>query len=119
VDSLPGSTTGEGNSAFGGEAGYTERPYNQSRTGSYNSWFGYQSGPASTNQISNSIAIGYRAKNTDSDQTVIGNDKTNEAIIFGSLKTDRLCLRTICVNDDQLKSMLDGIEKQRTPGNKS
>lgn len=106
VDSLPGLELGEGNSAFGGEAGYTENRDYQHRLGSFNSWFGYQSGPATLKQVSNSIAIGYRAKNTDSNQTVIGNKETKETIVFGALKIDRLCVGAICADAQSFAAML-------------
>lgn len=106
VDSLPGLEIGQGNSAFGAEAGYTEDRTYQHRLGSFNSWFGYQSGPATLRQVSNSIAIGYRAKNTDSNQTVIGNKETNETILFGTVKIDRLCVGTTCADAQSFAAML-------------
>lgn len=106
VDSLPGLEVGLGNSAFGGESGYTENRDAQHRLGSFNSWFGFQSGPATLKQVSNSIAIGYRAKNTESNQTVIGNVDTTEAIIFGALKIDRLCVGNACVDARSFEEML-------------
>jgi hypothetical protein len=112
VDSLPGLESGEGNSAFGGEAGYTEEPSNQLKTGSFNSWFGYQSGPASLKQVTNSIAIGYRAKNTDSNQTVIGNRDTAETIIFGNVKVDTICVGSTCADAESFKVLLDGARRK-------
>lgn len=106
VDSLLGLETGEGNSAFGGEAGYTENGDHQHRSGSFNSWFGYQSGPATPKPVSNSVAIGYRAKNTDSDQTVIGNKETRETIIFGDLKVNRLCVGATCADAETFTALL-------------
>lgn len=106
VDALPGVETGEGNSAFGGEAGLTENRDNQQKLGSFNSWFGYRSGPATSKEISNSIAIGYQAKNTNSNQTVIGNRETKETIVFGALKIDRLCVGTVCADAQSFAAML-------------
>jgi hypothetical protein len=113
VDALPGLEVGEGNSAFGGEAGYTEIRDNQHRLGSYNSWFGYQSGPATLKQVSNSIAIGYQAKNTDSNQTVIGNKNTAEAVIYGDVKVSTLCIGTICADAAAFGAMLKANKKSR------
>jgi hypothetical protein len=107
VDSLPGLENGIGNAAFGGEAGYTEEPNYQLTNGSFNSWFGYQSGPASVKQISNSIAIGYRAKNTDSNQAVIGNADTAETILFGAVKVKSICVGSTCVDEQVLKALLE------------
>jgi hypothetical protein len=107
VDSLPGLENGTGNSAFGGEAGYTEEPNYQLKNGSFNSWFGYQSGPASVKQVSNSIAIGYRAKNTDSNQAVIGNADTAETILFGAVKVNSICVSSTCVDEQALKTLLE------------
>jgi len=107
VDALPGLEHGEGNSAFGGESGYTETRDNQHRLGSFNSWFGYQSGPASLIQVSNSIAIGYRAKNTDSNQTVIGNANTAETIIFGDVKVNTLCVGSTCADAASFKALVE------------
>jgi hypothetical protein len=112
VDSLPGLGSGEGNSAFGGEAGYTEEPSNQIKTGSFNSWFGYQSGPGSLKQISNSVAIGYRAKNTDSNQTVIGNRGTAETIIFGNVKVDAICVGSTCADAETFRVLLDSVRRK-------
>lgn len=106
VDSLPGLEVGQGNSAFGGEAGYTEIVDSQHRRGSFNSWFGYQSGPATLKQVSNSIAIGYRAKNTESNQTVIGNADTTETIIHGDVKVSTLCVGSICADAAVFEAVL-------------
>ena len=106
VDLLPGLEVGQGNSAFGGELGYTEALQNQHRLGSFNSWFGYQSGPATLKQVTNSIAIGYRAKNTDSNQTVIGNQNTAETIIFGNVKVSTLCVGSTCADAASFEAML-------------
>lgn len=111
VDALPGLEVGEGNSAFGGEAGYTELIDSQQRLGSFNSWFGYQSGPASLKQVSNSIAIGYRAKNTDSNQTVIGNENTAETIIHGNVKVGTLCIGSTCADAASFEAMLKAAKR--------
>lgn len=111
VDSLPGLEAGEGNSAFGGEAGYTELKYNQHRLGSFNSWFGYQSGPATLKQVTNSIAIGYRAKNTDSNQTVIGNTETAETVIHGDVKVRTLCIGSTCADAASFEAMLKATKR--------
>lgn len=112
VDALPGLESGEGNSAFGGEAGYTEEPNHQLRLGSFNSWFGYQSGPGSLKQVSNSIAIGYRAKNTESNQTVIGNTNTAETILFGAVKVRSICVGSTCADEQAFKALLEGGQRK-------
>ena len=112
VDALPGLRSGKGNSAFGGEAGYTEEPNHQLTTGSFNSWFGYQSGPASLKQVSNSIAIGYRAKNTDSNQTVIGNPDTSETILFGAVKVRSICVGSTCADEQAFKALLESGQRK-------
>jgi len=115
VDAMPGLEVGDGNSAFGGEAGYTEITDGQHRLGSFNSWFGYQSGPASIKQVSNSIAIGYRAKNTESNQTVIGNEKTAETLIRGEVKVSKLCIGDVCADAAAFEAMLKANETAPKP----
>lgn len=100
VDALPGNETGNGNTSIGGESGYTEEMAHQNVTGSFNTWLGYRSGPASAKQVNNSIAIGYGAKNSSSDQVVVGNKKTKEVILNGTLKVNRLCLGNRCFSAD-------------------
>lgn len=110
VDACPGTTTGSGNTCVGGEAGYTNNRANQNVTGSNNVWLGYQTGPANLKQVSNSVAIGYRAKNTESNQTVIGNAETKETIIFGDLKIERLCVGATCADAGSFAAMLQAKE---------
>ena len=112
VDALPGLESGEGNSAFGGEAGYTEEPSHRLKSGSFNSWFGYQSGPGSLKQVSNSIAIGYRAKNTDSNQTVIGNANTAETILFGAVKVRSICVGSTCADESAFRALLESGQRR-------
>lgn len=107
VDAIPGVTTGSGNTAVGGESGYTEDLRNQNVTGSHNVWLGYQSGPSSTKQLSNSIGIGYRAKNDKSDQVVIGNDATRETILNGKVTVTELCIDDQCLDSRELRNMLE------------
>jgi len=58
--------------------------------------------------VSNSIAIGYRAKNTASNQAVIGNHDTAETILFGSVKVNRICVGSTCADEASFKALLDG-----------
>lgn len=55
------------------------------RSGNYNIWIGNESGPKTLEQLKNSIAIGYKAHNTKSNQTVIGNKNISETILYGDV----------------------------------
>jgi len=87
VDANPGNTTGHGNTAVGGESGYTSNLANQNVTGSNNTWVGYQTGSTDTTQHDNCIALGYRALNDADNQTVIGNDDTDDTRVFGAFSS--------------------------------
>jgi hypothetical protein len=84
---LAANTTGSKNVAFGGFSGsdgWTNFAIgNSNQTGSNNTWIGYDSGPNTTTQLSNTIALGYQAANTASNQTVIGNSSITSLKIFG------------------------------------
>lgn len=89
-NALAANTTGALNTALGGYAGadgYVDFPRvygNSNHTGSHNTWIGYDSGPHVTTQLSNTIALGYQAFNTQSNQTVIGNSSITQLIVFGT-----------------------------------
>lgn len=85
ANALDGNTTGSFNVALGEEAGKTQTAANQNVTGSQNVWIGYQSGPGSTTQFTNAIAIGYRALNTASNQVVLGNASITTTILRGEV----------------------------------
>ncbi len=83
VDAIPGVDTGHGNTGVGGESGYTENMANQSVSGSYNTWIGYQSGPASPAQHDGVIGIGYRSKTSKDFQAVLGSPAIVETLLYG------------------------------------
>ncbi len=85
---LVGNNTGTDNigiGTFAGANGWTSGSLigNANTTGSFNVWIGSQAGPSTTSQLSNTIAIGHNAANTASNQTVIGNHSTTQAIVYG------------------------------------
>ena len=70
-------TTGGGNVLVGYRSGYTETPANALTTGDNNTFIGYQSGQTSPNQLTNAIAIGYRALVQTSNSMVLGGTGAN------------------------------------------
>ena len=83
------NTTGTQNVALGGFAGAdgfvnTSTIGNSNKTGSNNTWIGYDSGPNTTTQLSNTAALGYQAHNTVSNQIVLGNSSMTSAVLFGT-----------------------------------
>jgi hypothetical protein len=85
VDAIPGVETGIGNTGVGGESGYTENLDNQNVSGSYNTWIGYQAGPASPAQHDGVIGIGYRSKTSKSYQAVLGSPMIVETLLYGNV----------------------------------
>ena len=85
-DALHNTTTGSYNTAFGHMVGYMDNSPNANVAGSYNSWFGYKAGPGVPEQLTNATGIGNGARNTKSNQVVLGNDQVNETILNGTLK---------------------------------
>jgi hypothetical protein len=88
-NALAKNTTGSNNVALGPYAGADGYVFpstfgNSNKTGSNNTWIGYDSGPNTTTQLSNTIALGYTAHNTASNQIVIGNSSITQSIMFGS-----------------------------------
>lgn len=80
--------TGSKNIAIGDYAGcdgfvYPSTLGNCNYTGSNNTWIGYDSGPNTTSQLSNTVAVGYQAHNTASNQTTLGNSSITSLLIFG------------------------------------
>ena len=75
--------TGGNNSTFGFQAGYGPNNVtaNASTTGTGNTFLGSQSGQATTTQVSTSIAIGFNALVTGSNQAVIGGTVANSAAV--------------------------------------
>lgn len=85
---LAGNETGTNNVAVGNLAGANgfvsgTSVGNANVSGSDNTWIGVGSGPDTTSQLSNTIALGFGAVNTASNQTVIGNSSITSLILFG------------------------------------
>jgi len=83
TNALYGNTTGSYNAAQGTGAGYTATPANANVSGSNDVFIGYNSGPGSTTQVSNAIAIGSTALVLASNTAVIGNSSITD-VYFGS-----------------------------------
>ena len=86
---LPANTSGANNTALGGFAGgdgfiFGSTAGNSNKTGSNNTWIGYDSGPNTTTQLTNTAALGYQAHNTASNQIVLGNSSMTTAFLFGT-----------------------------------
>ncbi len=85
--SLACNTTGSDNIGIGdyaGAIGYTGTVCgNSNETGSHNVWIGDTAGPNTATQLSNTIAIGYQAYNTASNQVVLGNSSVTSLILYG------------------------------------
>ena len=78
------NTTGPNNSAQGYQAGYTATPANANVSGSNDVFVGFNSGPGTTTQISNAIAIGSTALVNVSNTAVVGNGSITD-VYFGSV----------------------------------
>jgi hypothetical protein len=86
---LAANHTGTNNVAIGttaGAIGYTGNTAigNSNTSGSQNTWVGDYSGPNAITQFSNTIALGYQAQVSASNQTVIGNSSITQLILFGT-----------------------------------
>lgn len=86
---LVANSTGANNTALGGYAGcdgfvIPNTWANCNHTGSNNTWLGYDSGPNTTTQLSNTVAVGYQAHNTASNQAVFGNASMTDTELFGT-----------------------------------
>ena len=77
------NTLGSQNVFIGMAAGFTATPANANVTGSNNVFVGYNSGPDSSAQLNNSIAIGNQALVHSSNTAVIGSASTTDTY-FGS-----------------------------------
>ena len=85
---LAANTTGTDNTAIGDYAGSNGYVINVTNgyanlTGSDNTWIGSFAGPNTATQLSNTIALGYQAYNTASNQAVIGNSSTTDTELYG------------------------------------
>lgn len=70
-------TVGNNNVCIGYNSGYTAVGANANVTGSQNTWVGTNAGPASTTQLTDSIAIGYNANVLASNTGVLGGTGTD------------------------------------------
>lgn len=86
-------TTGAVNTAVGAFAGRTATEANANVTGSNNVWIGAYSGPGTTTQLDNAIAVGHGALNTASNQAVFGNAYTTQTVLRGNVETPVLVLQ--------------------------
>ena len=76
---------GAGNVYVGVRSGYTATGANGNVSGNNNTWVGYNSGPGTTTQLSNSTAIGYGALNLNSNEIVLGNASVTSVTTSGAL----------------------------------
>lgn len=81
---LQWATSNSGNVAVGWLAGVTANTANANITGNENTWIGTRSGPGTTTQLSNSIAIGVDAVVSANDTWVVGKLGTKQAIAEGT-----------------------------------
>lgn len=79
------NVTGTGNTVLGFAAGYTNDPANANVSGNDNVWMGMEAGPGTTEQLSNSIAVGYRSHATASNQAVFGNPEITTTQLYGTV----------------------------------
>ena len=86
---LAANTTGSKNVALGsyaGSDGYTGSVIgNSNLTGSNNTWLGYDSGPNTTSQLSNTVAIGYQSHVGASNTVTIGNSSMTNNTVYNAL----------------------------------
>ena len=85
VASDAGNTTGSGNTTVGAFAGYTETPGNRNVSGYNNVWIGVEAGPGTSEQLNNTVAVGYRSHPTASNQVVLGNDTITSTVLYGTI----------------------------------
>jgi hypothetical protein len=76
-----GLSSGSGNTYLGTYAGVSPTVANSNISGNNNTFLGYLSGPANSNQFSNSTAIGYNALVTASNQMVFGNASVAQILV--------------------------------------
>jgi hypothetical protein len=81
--SLYSNTTGNNNTAVGTQAGYTETSGNANTTGANNTWIGYNAGPGTSTQLTDSFSIGYQSHPTASYHGVLGDSSVTD-VYFGS-----------------------------------
>jgi len=84
LEALLSNTTGIGNTAIGYLSGITSTAGNANVSGNNNTWIGGDTGPGTATQLSNTVGIGVGARNTASNQTVIGTSGTTSFIAYGT-----------------------------------
>lgn len=80
---LGSNSTGNDNVAIGYAAGVTDVDANRNISGSQNVYVGREAGTSTSTQLNNCVAVGYRAKCSQSNQAVIGDNSTTQAIVHG------------------------------------
>jgi hypothetical protein len=80
---LGSNSTGNNNVGIGYLAGVSNVDANRNIGGSQNTWVGTESGTSTTTQLDNCVAVGYEAKCSQSNQSVIGNSSTTQAVMHG------------------------------------
>jgi hypothetical protein len=80
---LGSTSTGNENVGIGYLAGVSNIDANRNISGSQNVWVGSQSGVATPTQVDNCVAVGFESKCSQSNQSVIGNGSTTQAVIHG------------------------------------
>lgn len=91
-------TSGNNNVNIGSFAGVTQTSANRNLTGANNTWIGTESGPGTTSQLTNSIAVGYRSQPTASNMAHWGNSSITVNQMWGDLLLDSLSLVTTITN---------------------
>lgn len=78
-------TTGSDNIFIGRRSGYTQSEGNATTTGSQNIFIGTEAGASISTQLTNAIAIGYRATVNSSNTMVLGNSSITMTLLNGTV----------------------------------
>lgn len=78
-------STGSDNIFIGRRSGYTQTAGNATTTGSQNIFIGTEAGASTSSQLSNAIAIGYRALVGTSNTMVLGNSSITTTLMNGNV----------------------------------
>jgi len=93
-DSLHDNINGNDNVSIGYMSGYDGvKSKINAKFANRNVWIGNFTGKSIVENINDSIAIGYEAKNDKSNQVVIGNENINETNLYGVVSVERLIFR--------------------------
>ncbi len=113
-DSLHDNINGSDNVSIGYMSGYDDvKSKINARFANRNVWIGNFTGKSIVENINDSIAIGYRAKNDKSNQVVIGNENIKETNLYGVVSVERLIFR-----DQSNLDLLNEIKEIREKINK-